>query len=409
MKVSMFHLMPYRDLPDDFEKQYRSAWFSLPFNEVADANKASQYYNWTLDELQYAAEAGFDGVCTNEHHQNAYGFMVNPNMMGSVLARLTRDTGTAIVQMGETAVFLNPPIRVAEEYAMLDCISGGRMVAGFPVGLGGDFAYSYGFAPMEQRGRYREAHDLITKAWTADDVFTWNGKYYQLPMVSTWPRPVQKPHPPIWVPGNASPSTWDFVLEHDYCYCYLTYFGAKGASASVGGYWNRAQEMGKDNNPYRLGYLIPVGVGETDAAADELYAKHIEYFYHKLLHVPEALFLPPGHMTHSSLKYLITKKPLPPFASLKSSSYKDFKDKEYLVSGSVETVKEQLLDIVKRLRVGNLMVLLHFGSMSHELAIENIDRFAKGVLPALQGVWDDEGWENHWWPQNAKRVEKHAA
>ena len=198
MKIACFHLMPYRDLPADFEKKYKSAWFTLPFDEVADSNKAAQYYNWTLDELTYAAKAGFDGVCTNEHHQNAYGFMVNPNMMGAVLARATRGTDTAIIQMGETAVFLNPPIRVAEEYAMLDCISEGRVIAGFPVGLGGDFAYSYGMAPMEQRGRYYEAHDLIKKAWTANEVFAWNGKYYQLPMVNIWPKPVQRPHPPIW-------------------------------------------------------------------------------------------------------------------------------------------------------------------------------------------------------------------
>ena len=83
--------------------------------------------------------------------------MVNPNLMGSVLARATRGTDTAIIQMGETAVFLNPPIRVAEEYAMLDAISEGRLVAGFPVGLGGDFSYSYGMAPMEQRAIYYEA------------------------------------------------------------------------------------------------------------------------------------------------------------------------------------------------------------------------------------------------------------
>ena len=262
---------------------------------------------------------------------------------------------------------------------------------------------------MEQRGRYREAHDLITKAWQAEDVFSWNGKYYQLPMVSTWPRPVQKPHPPIWVPGNASPSTWDFVLKNDYCYCYLTYFGAKGADKTVGGYWKRAAELGRDNNPYRLGYLIPVGVGETDAAADERYARHIEYFYHKLLHIPEALFMPPGHMTHSSLSYLITRKPLPPFDTLKKNSYKDFKENEYLVTGSAASVTEQLLGIVKRLRVGNLMLLPHFGSMSHEETIENIDRIAKDVLPHLRGVWDDEGWENHWWPENCKQPVRQAA
>ena len=218
MKIACFHLMPYRDLDDDFEKKYPASWFSLPFSKVADRQKVSQYYNWTLDELIFAAESGFDGVCTNEHHQNAYGFMVNPNIMGSVLARATRGSDIAIVQMGETAVFLNPPIRVAEEYAMLDAISEGRLVAGFPVGLGGDFAYSYGMAPMEQRARYYEAHDLIKKAWTATESFAWNGTYYQLPMVNIWPQPAQQPHPPIWVPGNASPSTWDFVIKNDYSY-----------------------------------------------------------------------------------------------------------------------------------------------------------------------------------------------
>ena len=78
------------------------------------------YYNWTIDELHYAAQCGFDGVCTTEHHQNAYGFMPSPNIMGSVLAKLTNGSNVAIVQMGATLPTSNPPIRVAEEYAMLD-------------------------------------------------------------------------------------------------------------------------------------------------------------------------------------------------------------------------------------------------------------------------------------------------
>ena len=159
--------------------------------------------------------------------------------------------------MGETAVFLNPPIRVAEQYTMLDCLSEGRLVAGFPVGLGGDFSYSYGMAPMEQRGRYYETHDLITKAWTAKKQFAWNGKYYPLPMVNIWRQPLQKPRPPIWVPGNARPSTWDFVIKPDHSDCFLRYFGAKGAEPRVNGYWERAEALGRDRNPYRLGCLIP--------------------------------------------------------------------------------------------------------------------------------------------------------
>ena len=87
MKISMFHLMPHRDLPADFEQRYHSVWVDPPWNELCDAKKVGQYYNWTLDELIYAAKSGMDGICVNEHHQNAYGFMPNPNLMGSVLAR----------------------------------------------------------------------------------------------------------------------------------------------------------------------------------------------------------------------------------------------------------------------------------------------------------------------------------
>ena len=102
MKISAFHLMPHRELPADFEKRYQSVWVTPPWWELADPARVGQYYNWTLDELLFAARAGFDGVCTNEHHQNAYGFMPSPNIMGAVLAKATNDLPVAIVQMGAT-------------------------------------------------------------------------------------------------------------------------------------------------------------------------------------------------------------------------------------------------------------------------------------------------------------------
>jgi len=69
--------MPYHDLPDAIEKKHKSAWFSLPFSAVADRHKGAPYCNWTLDELTFSAQSGFDQGCTNEHHRNAYGFLVN--------------------------------------------------------------------------------------------------------------------------------------------------------------------------------------------------------------------------------------------------------------------------------------------------------------------------------------------
>src|SRR5277367_2103074 len=220
----MFHLMPYRDLPADFAQRYKSAYIDPIWFDVADPHKVGQYYNWTLDEFIHAARLGINGVCTNQHHQNVYGFMANPSLMGSVLAKQTNGLNTAIVQLGSTLPSTSPPTRIAGEYAMLDRISGGRLVAGFPTGLPTDATISNGVVPLEQRERYREALDLVLKAWRAKEVFAWTRKHYQLPMVNLWPRPIQQPHPPIWIPGSGISSTAEFVVDRDYCFCSLHYF-----------------------------------------------------------------------------------------------------------------------------------------------------------------------------------------
>ena len=89
MKSIFFHLMPYRDLPDDFEERYESVWVTPPNAELCDPVKVAQYYKWNLDELELADQLGFDGLGVNEHHQNAYGFMASPNLMAAALARRT--------------------------------------------------------------------------------------------------------------------------------------------------------------------------------------------------------------------------------------------------------------------------------------------------------------------------------
>jgi alkanesulfonate monooxygenase SsuD/methylene tetrahydromethanopterin reductase-like flavin-dependent oxidoreductase (luciferase family) len=221
MKVTMFHFMPYRDLPKDFPpKGLASSWVDTPWWEYGDANKVTDYYNWSLDELMLAAKLGFDGIGTNEHHQNPYGFMCNPNLFGATLAKMTRDQGldhVALLQLGAT-ISSTPPIRLAEEYAVLDCMSGGRLIAGLPTGLGNDVSVCNGITPMEHRERWREGIDLMLKAWTAKEFFAWNGKYSQLPKVNLWPRPVQDPHPPVLIPGAASSSTWDYCHDRNFPY-----------------------------------------------------------------------------------------------------------------------------------------------------------------------------------------------
>ena len=398
----MFHLMPHRELPDDFEDRYHSVWVDPPWSELADPERVGQYYNWTLDELIYADKMGMDGICVNEHHQNAYGFMPNPNVMGSVLARSTENA--ALVQMGATLPTTHPPVRIAEEYAMLDCISGGRLIAGMPLGTSADANFSYGIPPIVQRERYREAHDLIVDAWTRDEVFAFNGKYTQLRYVNVWPKPIQKPHPPIWVPGGGSSSTWDFVCEMNYCYCYLSYYGNIFATKIMERFWERVEQNGLDANPYRAGFLQLVAVSETDAQAEKDYEKHIQYFFNKCMAVAPEFQAAPGYQDYKSLVTRVKQLSggrAEQTGQWKEWKFKDFVDNQYVISGGPASVVDQLKDAVKRLRVGNLMVLLHIGSMPHELTLKNIELFSKEVLPHVHDMWDDE-WENHWWPEKLK-------
>jgi alkanesulfonate monooxygenase SsuD/methylene tetrahydromethanopterin reductase-like flavin-dependent oxidoreductase (luciferase family) len=306
--------------------------------------------------------------------------------------------------MGATLPTTNPPIRIAEEYAMLDCISGGRLVAGMPLGTQMDGTICYGVPPLEYRERYYEAHDLVIKAWTADDIFAWNGKYQQLPMVNIWPRPIQQPHPPVWIPGSGSLSTWDFTAKHNHCYCFLSYFGNNFGASVMDGYWEFVDKNNLEPNPYRAGFLQLVAVSETDAQAEKDYYEHIRYFYDKCMHIAPEFQAVPGYQDYRSLANSMRHQ-LPRLAEMQADipnwKFKDFVDNQFVIAGSPETVRGQLEEAIKKLRVGNLMVLLHIGSMPHELTLKNIDLFAQEVLPYVRDIWDDE-WENHWWPEGLR-------
>ena len=108
MRFFSFHLMPYPALPDDYDGP---AWITCP-NELFDPELGGQLYNRYIDELIHAEELGFDGVCVNEHHQNAYGTMPSPNLIASILARQTSRVQIAVI--GNALPLYDPPTRVAE-------------------------------------------------------------------------------------------------------------------------------------------------------------------------------------------------------------------------------------------------------------------------------------------------------
>ena len=394
MKFHWFHLMPYPDLPDDFREKYHSVWVDVP-SHLYDPVRGHEVYNDYLDELEYAAEMGYDGICVNEHHQNAYGLMPSPNIMAATLARRTQNTGLVI--LGNSLALYNPPTRVAEEMAMIDVISGGRLVAGFPVGTSMDTNFGYGETPITLREKYREAHDLVIRAWTEPEPFAFNGKYTQLRYVNVWPRPLQKPHPPVWVPGGGSIETTEWITDMDYLMANLSYGGYKAGKSVMDQYWNLVNQREKEPNPYRAGFLQLIAVSETDKQAEEDYAEAALYFYQRCLHVDRGFNNTPGYRSLRSEELsLRANRPssLGMFAG--NQGWNDYLEQGNIIAGSPERVTEQLRELIKSLRIGHLMMLLQFGNMSREMTMKNTRLFAEKVMPNLRDIWDDE-WEDQWW------------
>lgn len=397
MKVNWFHLMPYPYLPDDFKEKHRSVWVDVP-SDLYDPEKGHFVYHDYLDELEFAEASGFDGLCVNEHHSNAYGLMPSPNLMAAALTR--RTSQAALIVLGNSIALYNPPVRVAEEFAMLDVMSGGRLVAGFPVGSSMDTNYAYGESPVALRDKYREAHDLIVQSWTRPEPFSFNGKYTQLRYVNVWPRPLQKPHPPVWIPGGGSIETWDWCLDNNYCYCYLSYYGYKRGQEVLKGFWDVVDQRQIDPNPYRVGFLQLVGVAETDAEAERLYAPHADYFYNRCLHVYEGFADAPGYRTIPTLKRGFKAQFGADASKARANlGWKDFVEQGYVIAGSPSTVRQQLSEAMTTMRVGHLMVLCHFGNMPPELTKRNTELFASEIMPHMKSMWGE--YEDNWWPEPA--------
>ncbi|MBV8524643.1 MAG: LLM class flavin-dependent oxidoreductase [Acetobacteraceae bacterium] len=405
MKLMWFHLMPYTELPDDFREKHPSVWVDI-HSSLCDPKRIHRMYNDFMDELEYAAACGFDAVCVNEHHSNGYGLMPSPNLIASALARRTRDA--AICVMGNSLALYNPATRVAEEFAMIDCISGGRLIAGFPVGTPMDTCFAYGQNPSLLRDRYREAHDLVMRAWTEKDPFAFNGRFNQQRYVNIWPRPVQRPHPPVWVPGGGSVETWHWCAEMDYVYCYLSYYGYKAGQQTMTGFWKEMARLGKDRNPYRAGFLQFVGVGESRQHAMDLYGEAAEYFYGRCLHVDPRFANPPGYVTEASqragLQSQVQQAAGGPLGSTTGTRMQSVArdmnsivENGYVIVGSPGEVAEQLRVVACDLNVGHLMLLLQFGNMDKELCRYNTRLFADQVLPSLRDTFAE--WEDRWWPR----------
>ena len=208
MRVFVFDLLPYGEHLDHLKEGNELPW-PLPKRHFKP-EVAVRTYEEHLEAWQTLDELGYDGIGFNEHHTSPYGLMNSPNIMAASAAQRTRRLKLLIYG---NLLPLHDPLRLAEELAMLDCLSNGRIVSGFARGIPREYNV-YKVPLAESRARFEEAWEIIYRAWT-EEVFSFEGRFWSYRDVAIWPRPVQQPHPPVWVPVSGSKETIEWAGRHN--------------------------------------------------------------------------------------------------------------------------------------------------------------------------------------------------
>ena len=208
MKVFVFDLLAYGEQFDHL-KVGSELPYPLP-KQHFKPEVAARTYAEHLDAWEELDRLGYDGVGFNEHHCSPYGLMNSPNLLAAAAAQRTKNLKLLIYG---NLLPLHEPLRLAEELAMLDCMSNGRLISGFARGIPRE--YQVHNVPLaDLRARFEEAFDIITRAWS-EEVFSYKGRYWSYEDAALWPRPLQQPRPPIWMPIVGSKELIEFAAAHD--------------------------------------------------------------------------------------------------------------------------------------------------------------------------------------------------
>ncbi len=400
MQIGYFTERPYRYIPE--EEAFRNQAFFGISNRFFDPHKGAEDYNYYLDENCYAEELGFDAVALNEHHGTPFCMGGVMNVEAAILARIT--SKVRIVLVGNPLPVIKNPLRMAEELAEIDMISRGRLVAGWVRGAGSEQFFNHA-NPAYNRELFEEAHDFIVQAWTRPGPWRYEGKHFNYLFVNPWALPLQKPHPPMWIPGVLSWETVKWCAEHRYPYIGLG--TALGPTCDLWDYYaDEAAKVGYEAGPENFGYIIPVFLAETEARAQELGKGYAFGAGQTAFSRPEHT-LPPGYNTKDAIRRLARQpggswlgvsadklrkqregiETADPFEDARKkalAAYKSSQEQYRLIIGTPRTVLPKMKTLMQVLRPGVLVVFNVQGPVSNQDRMTSMRLFAREVMPQLR-------------------------
>jgi alkanesulfonate monooxygenase SsuD/methylene tetrahydromethanopterin reductase-like flavin-dependent oxidoreductase (luciferase family) len=386
VKVFVFDLLAYGENLDHLKNGATELPWPLE-KRFFKPEVAVKTYAEHLDAWEELDRLGYDGVGFNEHHTSPYGLMNSPNLLAASAAQRTKNLKLLIYG---NLLPVHEPLRLAEELAMLDCLSNGRVISGFARGIPREHNV-YNVPLAESRQRFEEAWEIIRRAWT-EEVFSFKGQFWSYAAVSIWPRPVQQPHPPVWVPVTASKETIEWAGKHN-----IPITPGQGSHRGVREdviryYAKHLEQNGHRITPDHLVIAADVYVADTKEQAVNEAGPYTLYFNRTLFshgNITERdLQAQAGYVSNASHDYLRPENVQ--FISGSRERYRGMtmegirQQAENMPWGTPDEIVERIISAADHAGANQVTVNLNRGAMPQEMFLHQIRRFASEVLPKLQ-------------------------
>jgi alkanesulfonate monooxygenase SsuD/methylene tetrahydromethanopterin reductase-like flavin-dependent oxidoreductase (luciferase family) len=384
------HLMYFTEQPmsayDEEEGRKFGATALMFSNRHFDPVAGSRLYNQYMEHYKLAEAVGFDGIMLNEHHNAPFCMQAKTNVFASILAAITERV--KIVLLGNPLPLSEDPLRLAEELAMIDMVSKGRLVSGFVRG-GGQEQLATGANPAYNRERFEEAHDLIVKTWTQHGPFRWEGNHYHHRVVNPWALPLQTPHPRVWIPGVLSKETVIWAAKHRYPYIALS--TAIPATKKIWQLYDQAAaEAGYVAGPENRGYLQRIHVAETEekamANARQFMWMQGEFtgLAHPVWSSPSGYFSPSNRTAF--VEFAVGRRENP-----RAAAFEDQIADQQIIAGTPKTVIPRLRRLLEETRPSIVGFWASDGFVSDADSRTCIRLLGEEVLPAVREIGNSLG------------------
>jgi alkanesulfonate monooxygenase SsuD/methylene tetrahydromethanopterin reductase-like flavin-dependent oxidoreductase (luciferase family) len=317
-----------------------------------------------VEQIQYSEEMGFDFCLIAEHHFSNYGNSPSPLLQALYIAERTKTLKIA------TLVLVLPiwqPLRLAEEVAVLDNLIGGRFICGVGRGYQPHELGRFNIPLEETRQRFTESLDLMIKAWTQDESFTFDGQYIKVKdPVTVWPKPLQKPHPPLWLAGT-SVESMQVAAERDMMPFTTGGLGPEGVRAHLTSLVHARRDLGKSIQGLELGLQSTTHVTETDAEARA--------------QLPYARWQNRAGRALNRLEVTDGRVSSAPY----EGELDDEQFLQRLFLGSPDAVTEKFR-LAAKLGVTHVSNWMMFGGIEHDKIMRSIRLMGEEVIPVLRDV-----------------------